>query len=388
MTSADPLRLGIVAGESSGDILGGSLMKSISAKTSAVEFHGVGGTEMLDLGLQSIVDMDHFAVNGFVEPLKRLPQLYRDLRRLVRTFEKLDVAAVIGVDFAVFNQMLELRLKRLGYKTIHYVSPSVWAWRKRRMKKIRKATDVMLTLFPFELEVYREYGMRAEFVGHPLADKYDPDVAKETLKTQARTELGLPMEQSILALLPGSRGSELRFHLDLFLTTADRFTQLVRRPITCVMPVVHLDSLQWIEEKVRERGNLDVRLIEGRSDLVLAAADLALVKSGTSTLEALLLKTPMVVAYRIGEMTYRMVSSMLTTEYVALPNVLSKSRLVPEFLQKDATSDALAEALVHELQHTEDGTSLTNSFQKIHRELRKEASNSAAEVVLSVAQSN
>lgn len=386
MTSAEPLRLGFVAGESSGDILGGSLMKAIAERTDAVEFHGVGGTQMLDAGLKPIVDIDHFAVNGFVEPLKRLPQLYRDLRLLVKTFDKLNVDAVVGVDFNVFNQMLEIRVKRLGRKTIHYVSPSVWAWRKGRINKVRKATDVMLTLFPFEPEMYRARGIRAEFVGHPLADKYDPSLTKETLKRQARAQLDLPVEDCVLALLPGSRGSELRFHLDLFLEAAELFAQLSQVSLMCVVPVVHLDSLEWIRGRVNQRGNLKVRLIEGQSDRALAAADVALVKSGTSTLEALLLKTPMVVAYRIGSITYRIISSMLTTDYVALPNILSKSRLVPELLQDEATPEALAHALVEELQHTGDGTTLTNTFKEIHLELRKDAANSAADIVLGVAQ--
>ena len=386
MTSAEPLRLGIVAGESSGDILGGSLMRAITERIESVEFHGVGGTEMLAVGLNPIVDIDHFAVNGFVEPLKRLPQLCRDLRLLVNTFDDLNVAAVVGVDFNVFNQMLELRVKRKGRKTIHYVSPSVWAWRKGRVNKVRKATDVMLTLFPFELDIYREHGIRAEFVGHPLADKFDPHETKAALKTQARAELDLPNESCVLAVLPGSRGSELRFHLDLFLEAAERFAQISEVSLTCVIPIVHLDSVDWIRGKVAQRGNLDIRIIEGQSDRVLAAADVALVKSGTSTLEALLLKTPMVVAYRIGSTTYRIVSSMLTTDYVALPNILSKSRLVPEFLQGEATPESLANALVEELQNTGDGTSLTSAFQKIHLDLRRDAANSAAEIVLGVVQ--
>ena len=360
-------------------------MAAIRQRTHNVEFHGVGGTSMLEQGLYPIVDMDRFAVNGFREPLKRIPSLYADLRKLVGYFTTQDMSVVVGIDFNFFNQMLELRLKRKGLKTVHYVSPSVWAWRQSRLKKIRKATDVVMTLFPFEPQIYVDHGIAAEFVGHPLADKFDPEITKESLRHDARSKLGIDADSQVIALLPGSRKSELAFHTELFLSTAAQLSTLRGDSWTCLIPVVQPDSTEWLQNQVQSFPNLDVRLLQQESDLALAAADVALLKSGTSTLEAMLLKTPMVVAYRIGELTYRIVSRMLKTQYIALPNILSGSELVPEFIQQEAVAPSLAEALNKQLSHAGRDSELIQNYQRLHQELRRDAATSAANTVLKVA---
>ena len=211
------LKIGIVAGESSGDLLGASLMKAITNETSNVEFHGVGGDEMLAMGLKSLVDIDQFAVNGFVDPLLRAGSLLRSLRLLIRELAAMDV--VVGVDFNVFNLLMERGLRKRGVPTAHYVSPSVYAWRRGRVKTIKKASDVVMTLFPFETQIYEDHGVRAEFVGHPTADRFffDPNVSKAGLVRESRQELGLPNNRCIVALMPGSRGSEIKFHFEMFL---------------------------------------------------------------------------------------------------------------------------------------------------------------------------
>jgi len=382
---SSPLKIGLVAGESSGDLLGGSLMSAIRQQTENVEFIGVGGDTMLQQGLQSIVSMERFAVNGFVEPIKRLPSLYLDLQTLVRKLIGAEVSVVVGIDFNFFNQMLELRLKRRGVPTVHYVSPSVWAWRQGRIRKIRKATDVVMTLFPFERQIYLDSQIRAEFVGHPLADQYDPDALKKDLMANARRELAISTGDVVLAVLPGSRNSELKFHFDLFLDASSQFAQLIKKKIVCVIPVVRDESMLWMTEKAKGIKNVSVRLIHQQSALALAAANVALVKSGTSTLEAMLLKTPMVVAYRIGEVTYRVVSPMLKTKYIALPNILSNSMLVPEFIQQDMEPDVMAHALTTEMKNAVDDSALLESFTRIHRELRKNAAFTAAQIVLNAA---
>ena len=381
----EPLTIGLVAGEPSGDLLGGSLMSELQRRDPTLAFCGVGGSQMLGKGLESVVDMDHFAINGFVEPLKRLPMLYKDLRLLVRVLSDKPVAAVVGIDFNFFNQMLELRLRRRGIRTIHYVSPSVWAWRQSRIRKIRKATDVVMTLFPFETKIYHENGIRAEFVGHPLADQFDPAVAKSQRMRDARQELDLDLDAVVLGLFPGSRRSELEFHTDLFLQSARRFGQTIGQPIRCVLPVGHTRSFAWLQDKVAEYPDLSVLLLTSKSERAHAAANVSLIKSGTSTLEALLLKTPMVVAYRIGGLTYNVVSSMLKTEHIALPNILADDRLVPEFIQQQATVANLATALTAEMEKCRDDSPLLENFSHIHKSLKKDAAGSAAQIVLDVA---
>ena len=356
-------------------------MKAISSRVPDVEFHGVGGETMVAQGLRSLVDMDQFAVNGFVDPLLRIGSLFGILQRLVRELSLMDV--VVGVDFNFFNLLMERRLRKLGVPTAHYVSPSVYAWRRGRVKRIGSAVDVIMTLFPFETAVYNEHGIRAVFVGHPTADKLDPDASKDTLRNQARVDQGLPLDQFILTLMPGSRGSEIEFHFELFLAAAQLFQQTINQgAIKVIVPTGHPSARKKWLILSKEFPSLDVEITDTHATQALAACDLALVKSGTSTLEAMLTKTPMVVAYRLGALTFRLVRSMMYIDHVALPNILANNVLVPEFLQDDASPRALAEALVQQV--SRDKTELHQKFAALHRTLKRNAAERAAETVLAL----
>ncbi|MCY4095608.1 MAG: lipid-A-disaccharide synthase [Gammaproteobacteria bacterium] len=382
--SAKPLKIGIVAGEASGDLLGSSLMTAISERTSDVEFVGVGGDTMLASGLTSLADMNHFAVNGFVDPLLRVGSLYRLLRFLVRELSTTDV--VVGVDFNVFNLLLERRIRMRGVPTAHYVSPSVYAWRRGRVKRIGNAVDVIMTLFPFETKVYDERNIKAVFVGHPTADRFNPDEDKSSLMSRTRTANGWSEESLILCLMPGSRGSEIGFHFELFLEAARTLQEQVRHPrfeviVAARHPEVHLS---W-RNMCASFPSLNVEISSVDATEVLAASDVALVKSGTSTLEAMLMKTPMVVAYRMGSLTVKIVRSMMYIDHIALPNILANKTLVPEFVQNDATPQNLATALFEQLNR--DDITLSDEFTSLHRSLKQNAASRAAETVLSLVES-
>lgn len=376
-----PLQVGIVAGEVSGDILGASLMSEIANQVGDVNFLGIGGDNMLACGLKPIAGLDQLSINGFVDPILRLKPLLQLLLKLRRELSNVDV--FVGVDFNVFNLLLERSLKKRGVPTAHYVSPSVYAWRRGRIKRIDKATDVVMTLFPFEIDVYQEQGVNAVFVGHPTADQFDPLTRKEDWKLQSRQRLGISNESFVLGVLPGSRKSELEFHFELFLNVAREFLQKSKVfNMKVMIPSVHeATSVFWDELKERY-DELDVEITTFPGSDVLAASDLALVKSGTATLEALLVKTPMVIAYKVGTLTAKIVASLLKTQFVGLPNILAKKRLVPEHLQDDATVDNLTRSLLdlHEANHDE----LAETYSLIHQDLKRSAAAQAAETVISL----
>ncbi len=354
-------------------------MQALRVQVPEVRFRGIGGPLMLAQGLEPLCAMSAFSMNGFVEPVKRFPTLLRVIRMLRRAFltERPDV--FVGVDFNVFNLLLERLLKRRGIATVHYVSPSVYAWRRGRVKRIGRAADLVLTLYPFEPPLYEEHGVHAEFVGHPLADAIEPvDVT-----AQARVALGIAPAQMTIALLPGSRASEIRAHAELFLQTA----QLIDAELGCVLYLIPcVDERSWatMVELTKRFPRLDVRLLQGDAHQALAAANGALVKSGTGTLEAMLFGKPMVVTYRLGALSYRIVKALLRTPFVALPNILAGRRLVPELLQYDAQPERLARALIAELERGRNGAHLTD-FRALHASLRRGANQRAAAAVLSMA---
>lgn len=356
-------------------------MTGIKAQHADVEFVGIGGDAMTAAGLQNLADFSLFSVNGFIDPLLRIGSLFRLLRMLIRELASADV--VVGVDFNVFNLLLERGLKKRNVPTVHYVSPSVYAWRRGRVKRIRKSTDIVMTLFPFEPEVYHRAGVQAVFVGHPTADRFDPNVSKAELRQEARRGNGWQDDQRILCLMPGSRGSEIGFHFELFLQTVRAFQHRVKdSDWKIVVPSKHPALGESWRRLATEYSDLSVEITEQEAVQVLAAADLALVKSGTGTLEAMLRKTPMVVAYRIGGLTFKIVRSMMFIDFVALPNILANRQLVPEFLQNDATPTTLSAALAEQFQS--DPTQLQEAFANIHRQLKKDASKQAAATVLSL----
>ncbi|PMY67900.1 lipid-A-disaccharide synthase [Pseudomonas sp. FW305-25] len=368
------LRIALVAGEASGDILGAGLMRALKAQHPAVEFIGVGGPLMQAEGLTSYFPMERLAVMGLVEVLGRLRELLARRKKLVQTLiaEKPDV--FIGIDAPDFNLNIELQLRQAGIKTVHYVSPSVWAWRQKRVLKIREGCDLMLTLFPFEARFYEEKGVPVRFVGHSLADA----IPLEADRAAARAELGLP-EGPLVALMPGSRGGEVGRLGALFLDAAQRLRAL-RPGVRFVMPCASPERRTQLEELLAGR-DLPLTLLNGQSHQALAACDAVLIASGTATLEALLYKRPMVVAYRLAPLTFWILKRMVKSPYISLPNLLAQRLLVPELLQDDATAEALAQTLSPLI---EDGQEQTRGFDEIHRTLRRDASNQAAEAVLNL----
>ncbi|ANF26487.1 lipid-A-disaccharide synthase [Stutzerimonas stutzeri] len=368
-----PLTVALVAGEASGDILGAGLMQALKAQHANVEFIGVGGPRMEAQGLESYFPQERLAVMGLVEVLGRLPELLRRRKRLLQTLLGVRPDVFIGIDAPDFNLDLALKLRRAGIKTVHYVSPSVWAWRQKRVLKIRDACDLMLTLFPFEAKFYDAHQVAVRFVGHPLADTI-PLVSD---RAAARTILGLPQEGLIVALMPGSRGGEVGRLGELFLAAADRLRSM-RPGIRFVVPCASPERRAQLEQMLIGR-DLPLTLLDGRSHEALAACNAVLIASGTATLEALLYKRPMVVAYSVSPLTFRILKRLVKSPYVALPNLLAQRLLVPELLQDAATPDAMAQLLSPLL---DNGDSQTEGFDAIHRTLRCDASSQAADAVL------
>ena len=380
---AAPLRIGIVAGEASGDVLGGGLMAALKRHVPTVEFSGVGGPRMLAEGLRPHAELSRLNVNGFIDPLKRLPDLLRILRGLVRHFASTPVDAVVGVDFNVFNLLMERAVKRRGIPTAHYVSPSVYAWRQGRVKRVARAADLLLTLFPFEPALYAGVGVKAVFVGHPLADEIAPDAGEAPAQAAARAALGLPSQGRVVALLPGSRLSEVERLGAVMLETA-QLLETDLKPCAFVVPCVNERVVAAMRSLKAGYPHLHLHLAHGHAQPALAAADAALVKSGTATLEALLLRRPMVVTYRLGPLTYRIVKALKQPGFVALPNILSGRELVPERLQDDAEPAKLAEALLGELRRAEREADYFDEFERQRSRLRRNASEQAARAVLTL----
>ncbi len=370
------LRVALVAGEVSGDILGAGLMQALKARHPQVEFIGVGGPRMQAEGLNSYFPMERLAVMGLVEVLGRLPELLLRRRRLIATLIEARPDVFIGIDAPDFNLGLELKLRRAGIKTVHYVSPSVWAWRQKRVLKIRQACDLMLTLFPFEAQFYAAHAVPVRFVGHPLADA----IPLQADRAAAREALNLPADTPVVALLPGSRGGEVARLGSLFLDTAVRLRAL-RPGIRFVLPCASPERRAQLEQLLVGR-DLPLSLLDGRSHDALAACDAVLIASGTATLEALLYKRPMVVAYRVAPLTYRILKRLVKSPYISLPNLLAERLLVPELIQDAATPDALAQVLAPLL---DGGAVQTEGFDVIHRALRRDASVQAADAVLKLA---
>ncbi|MBV7547688.1 lipid-A-disaccharide synthase [Pseudomonas sp. PDM26] len=368
------LRIALVAGEASGDILGAGLMRALKARHPAVEFIGVGGPLMQAEGLTSYFPMERLSVMGLVEVLGRLRELLAKRKKLVADLIDAKPDVFIGIDAPDFNLNIELKLRQAGIKTVHYVSPSVWAWRQKRVLKIREGCDLMLTLFPFEARFYEEKGVPVRFVGHTLADA----IPLEADRTAARAELGLP-DGPLVALMPGSRGGEVGRLGALFLDTAQRLRAL-RPGVRFVMPCASAQRRAQLEELLAGR-DLPLTLLDGNSHLALAACDAVLIASGTATLEALLYKRPMVVAYRLAPLTFWILKRMVKSPYISLPNLLAQRLLVPELLQDDATVEALAQTLSPLI---EGGEEQTRGFDEIHRTLRLDASNQAADAVLNL----
>ena len=369
----DLMRVALVAGEASGDILGAGLMQALKAQYPQIEFIGVGGPLMQAQGLNSYFPMERLSVMGLVEVLGRLPELMSRRKRLISSLIDAKPDVFIGIDAPDFNLTVELKLRQAGIKAVHYVSPSVWAWRQKRVLKIRQACDLMLTLFPFEAQFYTDHQVPVRFVGHPLADT----IPQQADRAAAREALNLFQDQPVVALMPGSRGGEVARLGNLFLDAAVRLRTL-RPGIQFVLPCSSPERRAQLEQMLVGR-DVPLTLLDGRSHEALAACDAVLIASGTATLEALLFKRPMVVAYKVAPLTYRILKRLVTSAYISLPNLLAERLLVPELIQDAATPEALAQLLAPLL---EGGEVQTEGFDVIHRALRRDASVQAAQAVL------
>lgn len=374
------IRIGIVVGEHSGDILGSGLVKAILKRYPNAQFEGIAGPRMLEQGCKSLYAMEELAVMGLVEVLGRLRRLLFVRKQLVEHFTNNPPDIFIGIDAPDFNLGLEQRLKASGIKTVHYVSPSVWAWRKKRIFKIEKAVNLVLCLLPFERQIYIEHNIPSKFVGHTLAD----EIPLNSDKQSAREALGLTHDAQILAMLPGSRGSEVSMLAEPFFKAADLLSTKVDK-LQIAIPVVNdKRKQQLLEIKAQAAPNLDVRIIDGRSREVMAASDVILLASGTATLEAMLVKRPMIVAYKFKWLTYQIFSRMINLKYFSLPNLLADKALVPEVLQDQVEPEHLCDLL--STYFLSDNSELMTTFEQLHQSLKLDASEHAAKAVLELIQ--
>lgn len=371
------MRIAIVAGETSGDMLGAGLIQSLQQRYPDAEFEGIGGPLMQARGFRSFVPMERLAVMGLVEVLGRLFELLKVRRDLIRHWKKNPPDVFIGIDAPDFNLTLEEKLRAAGIKTVHYVSPSVWAWRQKRVVKIARAVDLMLTLFPFEAKFYDQHQVPVKFVGHHLADK----IPFETPVAPARDSLQLDAGRPVVCLMPGSRGSEVERLGKLFLKTAELMLHK-RNDLQFIIPAASVERRNQIEAMLAAYPlTLPVKVVLGQSHTCMAAADTILLASGTATLEAMLLKKPMVVSYIVAPLTYHILKRLVTQPYISLPNLLAGRELVPEFIQHEATPEHLAEALLVRLEDSDAMHQLHETFLFIHRQLKRNADDEAAAAI-------
>jgi lipid-A-disaccharide synthase len=379
----DLLRIAMVAGEASGDQLAAPLISALKARRNPILFAGIGGPRMETLGFQSHFPMEKLSVRGYAEVLWHYREIMSIRRRMARALldERPDV--FIGVDASDFNLGLERQLRDAGIPAIHYVSPSVWAWRGWRVKKIARSVTRILVMFPFEQPLYEKAGVPVTYVGHPLADL----IPMQPKKHDARAALRLPSGKLIVALLPGSRKSEMKYMAQSFILAAHRFRQEVH-DVHFVCPTVTRETRDMFERTMHEqqRADLPLTLLFGHSHEALEAADLALVASGTATLETALFKTPMVIAYRQSPVTWRLMRSMVYLPYVGMPNILAGEKLVPEYLQDDANPAALAGALLTLLRDTAAQKRQVERFHEFHHLLKQNAADRAALAILETIQ--
>lgn len=371
-----PLRVGIVVGELSGDTLGEGFMKAIQEQYPNAEFVGIGGPKMKALGCESLFEMEELAVMGLVEVLGRLPRLLKVKAELVKYFTSNPPDVFIGIDAPDFNLRLELDLKNAGIKTVHYVSPSVWAWRPKRIFKIDKATDLVLAFLPFEKAFYDKYNVACEFVGHTLADA----IPLEPNQAEARELLGLEQDKKWLAVLPGSRGGEMKLIAQPFIETCQRVHEKYPEIGFVVAAVNETRKQQFTEIWKATAPELDFVIVQDTARNVITAADSVLLASGTVALECMLLKRPMVVGYKVNKLTGYIVKKLAITEFVSLPNILAGEEIVKEHILEECHPDFLFPSVDAML--SRDNTALIERFTEMHHWIRKDADKQAADQVL------
>jgi lipid-A-disaccharide synthase len=381
ISETKPTVIAMVAGEASGDLLASHLMAALKSARpqTCFRFYGIGGPRMLAQGFESGWPMEQLAVMGYMEVLKRYWSLVRMRRQLTKRLLCLRPDVFVGVDAPDFNLGLETALRAKGIRTVHYVSPSIWAWRKERLKKIARAADRVLALFPMEPPLYTAANIPVTYVGHPLADQ----IPLTTRKSTARQKLNLPQEERIYALLPGSRQSELEYMATTFIQTAQKIHTLQPRALFLVPLATRETRLEFEAAIFRNAAtHLPLLLLFGHAQEAMGAADAILVASGTATLEAALVKRPMVITYKLSPTTFRLMKRRSTLPYVGLPNILAGRFIVPELLQDDATPEALARVLMEAAADPMLARGLTAEFTRIHLMLRQNSAEKAARAVL------
>ena len=374
--------IAIIAGEVSGDILGAGLIHALKARYPHAKFIGIGGERMIAEGFETLFDMEELSVMGLVEVLKHLPRLLKIRRTIIEQLSALKPDVFIGIDAPDFNLDVELKLKQRGIKTIHYVSPSVWAWRQKRVYKIAAATNLVLAFLPFEKAFYDRFNVPCRFIGHTMADA----IPLKPNREEACQLLNLDSTQRYVAMLVGSRGSEVEFLSEPFLQTAQLLHQ--RYPdVKFLVPLINQKRRQQFEQiKQRVAPELDMILLDGNARAAMIAAEATLLASGTAALEAMLCKSPMVVGYRMKPFTYFLAKRLVKTKYVSLPNLLADEMLVPELIQEDCNPTNLAEKL--SLYLSEDKSAVQNRhvllqrFAELHQRIQCNADQQAAQAVI------
>ncbi len=374
------VRIALVAGEASGDLLGSLLIPALKARMPDAIFYGIGGPKMQAQGFDAWWPLEKLAVMGYVDALKNLREILSIRRQLKKRLLELRPDVFIGIDAPDFNLGLETALKKAGIKTIHYVSPSIWAWRGGRIKKIGRAVNRVLALFPMEPPLYDKEGIPVSYVGHPLADL----IPLETSKRAVREKLGMPLVAPVFALLPGSRKGELERMADTFVQTARIIRERFLPTAQFVVPLTTRETRLLFETAIyrQEAGEVPFRLLFGHAQDALGAADVSLVASGTATLEAALIKRPMVITYKIAPSSYWLGKRMVRSPYVGLPNILAGRFVVPEILQDDATPENLADALMKLYEDKENAEAVAEAFTDMHLQLRQNNAEKAAAAVM------
>lgn len=370
----------MVAGEASGDLLGSHLIAALKARLPDAVFYGIGGPKMQGQGFDSWWPMEKLSVMGYWDALKHYREIAGIRRQLKRRLLDLKPDIFIGIDAPDFNLGLETDLKSAGIRTIHYVSPSIWAWRGGRIKKIGRAVNRLLALFPMEPQIYEKERIPVTYVGHPLADI----IPLQTSKQAVREKLSLPRDYPIFAMLPGSRQGELEMMAETFVETAKIIRERFLPTAIFVVPLTTRETRLQFEMAIYQKqgGDVPFRLLFGHAQDALGAADVSLVASGTATLEAAMLKRPMVITYKIAKFSYWLMKRMAYLPFVGLPNILAGRFVVPEILQDQATPENLAEALVKLYQDKDNAMAVEEAFTDLHLQLRQNTAEKAAQAVI------
>jgi lipid-A-disaccharide synthase len=372
--------IGIVAGEASGDLLGAHLIRALREQVPGVRFVGIGGPRMAATGaMQALFPMEKLAVRGYAEVLRHYIEIIGIRRQLAAYFRQHPPVLFIGIDAPDFNLDLELKLKISGVATVHYVSPSIWAWRSGRIGKIGRAVTRMLTLFPFEAKIYQEQGIPVTYVGHPLADLLGSFPAG----AEVREQLRLPLNAKVIALLPGSRVGELENMADLFVATAVEIAKALPE-VRFIAPLVSRETREIFETALYRQGadRLDIKILFGHAHDAMASADVVLAASGTVTLEAALLKRPMVITYKMPRVSWWIMNNMRRMPYVGLPNILAGEFVVPEFLQDEATPENLSQAVLNLLSDNTVRRRLEARFSRMLQDLQQNTAQKAVQAIL------